>query len=159
MIYMGNNEVAGPYGPGCAYLSATPPLWLIRSSVWVRSTRTGQLLRRLLSKVAPSGSKAVDWKGMETFSDDSVRGDDPRLEPVYLNFPTNLQDIIDLAGHAGIKTVLATVVANLRGSAPFISLHREGLSHGHIPRRPHRACSSNAPTGQTECAVLVRRRP
>ncbi len=128
VIYMGNNEVVGPYGPGCAYLSSSPPVWIIRSSVWVRSTRTGQLLTRLLAKVVRSGAKAADWKGMETFSDSSVRGDDARLAVVYRNFSTNLQDIVDFAKKAGIRTVLATVVANLKDSAPFVSLHRAGLS-------------------------------
>src|ERR1700679_311398 len=33
VVYMGNNEVVGPYGPGCAYLSRTPPLWVIRATV------------------------------------------------------------------------------------------------------------------------------
>jgi hypothetical protein len=44
VVYMGNNEVVGPYGPGCAYLSEMPPLWVIRLSIWVKSTRTGQLV-------------------------------------------------------------------------------------------------------------------
>jgi tetratricopeptide (TPR) repeat protein len=128
VIYMGNNEVVGPYGPGCAYLSSAPPLWLIRASVWVRSTRTGQLLERFLGSLAPAGAKPKDWKGMETFAGSTVRGDDPRLEAVYRNFSSNLQDIVDFAGRRGIKVVLATVVANLRDSPPFVSLHREGLS-------------------------------
>jgi len=128
VVYMGNNEVVGPYGPGCAYLSANPPLWFIRASVWVRSTRTGQLLTQLLGRLALSPLRAQDWKGMETFSEDAVRGDDPRLEAVYGNFSANLRDIVDIAGRAGIKTVLSTVVANLKDNAPFISLHRAGLS-------------------------------
>ncbi len=128
VIYMGNNEVVGPYGPGCAYLSSTPPVWLIRMSVWVRGTRTGQLLSGYLGKLAPSGARAKDWKGMETFSENSVRGDDERLEAVYRNFSANLRDIVDLARSSGIRTILSTVVANLKDSAPFISLHRRNLS-------------------------------
>jgi tetratricopeptide (TPR) repeat protein len=128
VVYMGNNEVVGPYGPGCAYLSATPPIWFIRASVRVRSTRTGQLLGQLLSRWLPSGSKAREWKGMETFADNSVRGNDPRLQAVYRNYSANLKDILDLAGRAGIRTVLATVIANLSDSPPFISLHRTDLS-------------------------------
>ncbi len=128
VVYMGNNEVVGPYGPGCAYMSSTPPLWVIRSSVWVRCTRTGQLLASLLGRLAPGGARAQDWRGMETFSNDSVRGDDPRLEAVYRNLEANLQGIVDVAGRAGIRIVLSTVVANLRDSAPFISLHRADLS-------------------------------
>ena len=128
VVYMGNNEVIGPYGPGCAYMSATPPLWFIRASVWVRGTRAGQLLGNLLGGLAPSGSKARDWRGMETFSGFSVRGDDPRLAAVYGNFAANLKGIVAIAGRAGIRTVLATVVANLKDNAPFISMHRLGLS-------------------------------
>ena len=128
VIYMGNNEVVGPYGPGCAYLSTAPPLRFIRASVWLRGTRTGQLLEEILGRLLPSRAKARDWRGMETFTDDSVRGGDPRLEVVYENFSANLQDIVDLAGRAGIRTVLATVVANLKDNAPFVSLHRTGLS-------------------------------
>jgi tetratricopeptide (TPR) repeat protein len=128
VIYMGNNEVVGPYGPGCAYLSSNPPLWFIRASVWVRGTRTGQLLTALLGKVAIPKLRPRDWSGMDTFSGNPVRGDDPRLGAVYRNFAGNLRDILDAAGRAGIKTVLATVVTNVRDSAPFISRHRAGLS-------------------------------
>jgi tetratricopeptide (TPR) repeat protein len=127
VIYMGNNEVVGPYGPGCAYLAKTPPLWMIRAGVWARRTRTGQLLADLLGKLARN-KQAMEWKGMETFSENTVRADDPRLEEVYRNFAANLKDIVGLAAHAGIKTVLSTVVANLKDCAPFVSLHRTGLS-------------------------------
>lgn len=128
VVYMGNNEVVGPYGPGCAYMSANPPLWVIRASVWVRGTRSGQLLTRILGKLAIGKAHAPEWKGMETFSQDSVRGDDPRLEAAYRNFSANLQDMVDIAARAGIRTVLSTVVSNLKDSAPFISLHRPTMS-------------------------------
>ncbi len=128
VIYMGNNEVVGPYGPGCAYLSTTPPLGVIRASAWVRGTRTGQLLAALVARFAPSGARARDWKGMETFSEDSVRGDDPRLEAVYRNFSANLRAMIEVARAHGTRVVLSTVVANLKDCAPFISLHRADLS-------------------------------
>jgi tetratricopeptide (TPR) repeat protein len=130
VIYMGNNEVIGPYGPGCAYLPAMPPLWIIRCSVWVRSTRSGQLLLAIWGRLVPSAARSREWRGMETFAENAVAGDDPRLEAVYRNFSSNLNDIVDLASGAGVKTVLATVVANLKDSAPFISLHRQGLSAG-----------------------------
>jgi tetratricopeptide (TPR) repeat protein len=128
VVYMGNNEVIGPYGPGCSYLSAMPPLWAIRSSVWVRSTRSGQLLGRIWAKLAPRAAGISEWRGMETFADNAVSADDPRLEAVYHNFSDNLNDIIGIAGRAGIRTVLATVVANLKDNAPFISHHRPGMT-------------------------------
>jgi tetratricopeptide (TPR) repeat protein len=128
VIYMGNNEVVGPYGPGCSYSSYTPPLWAIRAGTLVRSTRTGQLLQNVLGRFVHAGVKSQDWKGMETFSDSAVRGDDPRLETMYRNFSANLHDIVGVARDAGIRVVLSTVVANLRDSAPFISEHRAGMS-------------------------------
>ncbi len=128
VIYLGNNEVIGPYGPGSANLATMPPRWAIRASVWARGMRTGQLLRRLLPWFGGSGAQAPEWRGMETFAQHTVRGNDPRLEVVYANFEANLRDILDLAARAGGKTVLATVVANLKDSSPFVSLHRENMT-------------------------------
>jgi tetratricopeptide (TPR) repeat protein len=128
VIYMGNNEVVGPYGPGCAYLSSMPPLPVIRASVWARSTHIGQLLIRLFSHFSRKASGPTEWRGMETFSENTVRATDPRLTKVYDNFEQNLRDLLQIGQRAGIETLLCTVVPNLKDSAPFVSLHRPGLS-------------------------------
>lgn len=128
MVYMGNNEVVGPYGPGCAYLSEMPPLWMIRASVFVRSTRTGQLLGALAGLLTPGGGHPAEWGGMAMFADSAVTGDDPRLEAVYHNFSENLRGIVKAASAAGAKTIVCTVVANLKDCPPFLSRHRHGLS-------------------------------
>ena len=129
VVYMGNNEVVGPYGPGCAYLSQMPPLWVIRASVFVRSTRTGQLLGALLARLsAHAGSRPAEWGGMSMFVDQAVAGDDPRLDQVYANFASNLRGIVAAAGGAGAKAILCTPVANLKDCAPFLSRHRAGLA-------------------------------
>jgi tetratricopeptide (TPR) repeat protein len=128
VVYMGNNEVVGPFGPGCAYLSNTPPLWLIRLNVFVRSTRTGQLIDALVGKLAQKNRRPVEWGGMAMFVNFAVSGDDPRLETVYRNFEANLTDIVRVATDAGAQTLLCTVVSNLKDCAPLLSLHRSGLS-------------------------------
>jgi tetratricopeptide (TPR) repeat protein len=128
VVYMGNNEVVGPYGPGCAYLSQMPPLWVIRASVFVRSTRTGQLLGSLIGRLSPRGRGPRQWGGMSMFVDNAVAGDDPRLETVYANFESNLRGIVDAASGAGAKTLLCTVVCNLKDCPPFLSVHSPGLS-------------------------------
>jgi Flp pilus assembly protein TadD len=132
VVYMGNNEVVGPYGPGCAYLSQMPPLWIIRASVFVRSTRTGQLIGSLAGKLFSRGRSAAQWGGMSMFVDSAVAGDDPRLEAVYANYEANLGGIIDAARSAGAQTILCTVVANLEDCPPFLSRHRPGLSEGEL---------------------------
>ena len=124
LVYLGNNEVVGPYGPGCAYLSEMPPLWVIRLSVAAKSSRSGQLLAAVFSKLPRRTQRPIEWGGMAMFVNDAVRGDDPRLEAVYQNFAANLRGIVDVATAAGAKTLLCTVVANLKDSAPFLSLHR-----------------------------------
>ena len=128
VVYLGNNEVVGPYGPGCTYLSGMRPLWVIRLGVWVRSTRTGQLVASVMGRVARWKNPPLEWGGMAMFVDNAVRGDDPRLEAVYRNFEANLRDIVRVAAGAGAKTLLCTVVSNLKDSPPFLSLNRADLT-------------------------------
>jgi len=132
VVYMGNNEVVGPYGPASANLSAVPPLWIIRASVWVAGTRTGQLVRQLALHLAGDRKRPLEWSGMSTFEGNTVRAEDPRLGAVYRNFEVNLRDIVDAASRSGVKTVLATVVANLRDCPPFASMHRRDLTDGEL---------------------------
>jgi Flp pilus assembly protein TadD len=128
LVYAGNNEVVGPYSPGCAYLSQMPPLWVVRASVFVRSTRTGQMLGSLLTRFSARGQKTAEWGGMSMFVHNAVAGDDSRLDAVYGNFEANLRGIVKAATGAGAKTVLCTVVANLKDCPPLLSVHRAGLS-------------------------------
>ena len=132
LVYAGNNEVVGPYGPGCAYLSNMPPLWVIRASVFVRSTRTGQLLGSLISRLSSRGRGTAEWGGMSMFVDSAVAGDDRRLGAVYRNFGANLRGIVRAASGAGARIVLCTVVANLKDCPPFLSVHRAGLSEADL---------------------------
>ena len=134
VVYMGNNEVVGPYGPGSAYQAAMPPLWAIRAGVWIRHQRTGQFLFSLMQRLGRSPAKAMEWRGMETFAESTVRGSDPRLEVVYQNFERNLRDILAAAASAGAPTVVSTLVANLKDSSPFVSLHRADLTAAELAR-------------------------
>src|SRR5262249_44821333 len=44
VVYMGNNEVVGPFGASGVLGSFSPSLNLIRASLGIKETRTGQLL-------------------------------------------------------------------------------------------------------------------
>jgi tetratricopeptide (TPR) repeat protein len=132
IVYLGNNEVVGPYGPGSVYLSQSPPLWLIRLSALVRSTRTGQLIRALLDRLNRRGPPPPEWGGMSMFAKQAVAGDDPRLETVYRNFAANLTGIVNVANGCGAKTLLCTVASNLKDCAPLLSLHRPGMTEADL---------------------------
>ena len=120
IIYSGNNEVVGPYGPGTMLTSVGMSLPVVRSDIFFRSTRIGQLITKL-------GTKKREWRGMEMFLDNQVRADAPGMRHAYSNYERNLRDTIAVAQRAGSKVIVATVATNLKDCAPFASLHREGL--------------------------------
>lgn len=128
VVYAGNNEVVGPYGPGCAYLNTMPPLWVIRASVWVRSLRLGQLVGNALAGFSRWSRRTVEWGGMSMFVNHGVAGDDPRLRAVYANFALNLRGVMQAATSCGAKTIFCTPLCNLADCPPFLSQHRPGLS-------------------------------
>ena len=128
IIYMGNNEVVGPFGAGTVFSPLSPNLSLIRGSIWVKSTRIGQLFENLLNRTQGTSSEAKTWGGMEMFLQNQIRSDDPGLEKVYQHFKNNLEDIIKMAQKEGTKTILSTVATNLKNNAPFASLHRKDIS-------------------------------
>ncbi|HWC00972.1 MAG TPA: tetratricopeptide repeat protein, partial [Bryobacteraceae bacterium] len=124
ILYIGNNEVVGPYGPGTVFRAYSPALPLIRAGIWSGSTRVGQLAASL----AMRGRDAGQWRGMAMFLDHQVAVDDPRLPAVYANLRRNLVDIARAGRRAGAGVLLATVATNERDSPPFASLHRRDLS-------------------------------
>jgi tetratricopeptide (TPR) repeat protein len=120
IIYSGNNEVVGPYGPGTALTSGGMRLPVIRSNIFFRSTRVGQLLTKL-------GTQKREWGGMEMFLDKQVPASSPLMQHVYENFDSNLRDTIAVARSSGARVIVATVATNLKDCAPFASIHRAGL--------------------------------
>ena len=65
VVYMGNNEVIGPYGPGTVFHRWSPSLSVIRASLWVKSTRLGSCSagRRLLSRQPRRiGHRGAAWR-------------------------------------------------------------------------------------------------
>jgi tetratricopeptide (TPR) repeat protein len=129
IIYMGNNEVVGPYGAGTIFQNASSPSRrLIRASIWARGTRTGQLLKNTTALLGRRAEEPREWGGMAMFLKHLVPADDPRLSKVYDDFRANLTDISRAALHGGARVILSTVPTNLRDNPPFASVHRRGLS-------------------------------
>ncbi len=121
IIYSGNNEVVGPYGPGTALTSSGMSMPVIRSSIFVRSTRIGQLLTKV-------GTQKREWGGMEMFLDKQVQATSPLMKYSYDNFEKNLRDTIAVAHRSGARVIVSTVATNLKDCGPFGSQHRENLA-------------------------------
>ena len=128
VIYMGNNEVVGPFGAGTVFGQQVPPLSLIRANLALKSTRIGQSIGTLFAKLNKSPEVDSEWGGMEMFLKQQVRADDERMPHVYEHFSKNLSDIISAGRNSGASIVVSTVAVNLRDSAPFASEHREALT-------------------------------
>jgi tetratricopeptide (TPR) repeat protein len=120
IIYSGNNEVVGPYGPGTALTSGGMNMPVIRTTIFVRSTRIGQLLAKI-------GARKKEWGGMEMFLDKQVPASSPEMKYVYENFDRNLRDTVAAARSSGARVLVSTIATNVKDCAPFASMHREGL--------------------------------
>lgn len=134
VLYMGNNEVVGPYGPGTVFSRNAPGLTWIRCVLALKKTRIAQCLERLIAKSRPTPVQNQEWGGMQMFLDHQVRRTDPELSAVYANFEQNLADIIKTGQKYGVKMVISTVASNLRDCAPFASLHRLDLAEPELAR-------------------------
>lgn len=134
VVYLGNNEVVGPYGPGTVFQQWSPRLPVIRASLMAKSTRVGQLLGDVAGYFRRAGGTPVYWRGMEMFLDNPVAADDPRLTAVYDHCRQNLIDICEVAHLANARVVLSTVAVNMQDCPPFASLHRPGLSSADLAK-------------------------
>ena len=112
LIYMGNNEVVGPYGLAANNALSRgrvlTPLQ-IRLHQAARRLRTVQMFQRLLNKRV---------KEHQPTSMNLLRPDDPRLEHIWRNYQDNLCAIFSSAAKVGAPTFVSTLGANLRHWPP-----------------------------------------
>jgi tetratricopeptide (TPR) repeat protein len=128
VVYLGNNEVTGPYGAGTVYTMPLANLSVIRLGIALKATRLGQLLTSLFESVGRRKDSPKVWRGLQMFLKNQVRADAPALETVYKNFQRNLEDVRRVALKSGTKIIFCTVGGNLKDNPPFASLHRLDLT-------------------------------
>jgi Flp pilus assembly protein TadD len=133
IIYMGNNEMVGPFGAATVFGAKAPPIALIRLNLALQQTRLGQLIIGLSRRFHMSSAKNTSWGGMEMFMGNELAPDDSRKNAVYRNFSRNLDDIIKAGLNSGAKILLNTVVVNLRDCPPFASLSDSNLPTAGAP--------------------------
>jgi tetratricopeptide (TPR) repeat protein len=123
IIYMGNNEMVGPFGAGTVFGPQAPNRWLVKASLAAKATKTGQLVEALMGHFAGGASAPKAWGGLNMFQKNRLRYDDPARLRAYWNFAGNLNDIVRAGRSAGVPIILSTVASNLKDCAPFASLH------------------------------------
>ncbi len=127
LVYMGNNEMVGPFGAETSYGFHAPSLAVIRTILAIKTTRIGQLLDAFGRRLRSNSSTPKQWGGMEMFANNRLGYDDPARLRAYANFKGNLEDMLRAAHKADVPVVLSTVAVNLKDCAPFASIHAAGL--------------------------------
>jgi Flp pilus assembly protein TadD/lysophospholipase L1-like esterase len=126
IVYMGNNEAIGPFGPppGTRFLTGLEP-WYARAVLAARGTRTGQGLRRFYQDATDEGSPG--WRGLAQFSDRVIAPDSPVLDALHRRYAANLEAVLTAIRRAGAAPVLATV-ASQPFRAPFAARNASGAT-------------------------------
>jgi tetratricopeptide (TPR) repeat protein len=127
IVYLGNNEVVGPFGAGTVFGTLSPNLAAIRASVAMKSLKLGQLVERLTDSFRKRDDAPLSWQGLRMFLDKKVRPDSEDLQHVYSHFRHNLGDIIQSGLDGGGAVIVSTVASNLNDCPPFSAQHRLGL--------------------------------
>lgn len=121
IIYMGNNEMIGPFGAAGVFGRPAPSLSLVRANLALQQTRLGQLLHAGAGYFRRRTTSASEWGGLEMFAAHRINPKDPSKERVCRNFQDNLLDILRAGVDSGAKIVLNTVAVNLKDCPPLAS--------------------------------------
>jgi tetratricopeptide (TPR) repeat protein len=129
IVFMGNNEVVGPYGPPTLPEPLYSSRGFINACITVKKeTRVGQFLKDISRSLHTRGRPPREWQGMEGFLASRITANDPKLKDCYRHFRENLDDIIETARRCRAGVLLCTVPTNIRSCAPFGSQHQAGLT-------------------------------
>lgn len=128
IVYMGNNEMIGPFGAATVFGAKAPPWPLVRLGLALQTTRLGQLAMNIDRHLAARRQGQEVWGGLQMFLGNELSPDDPRKEIVYKNFDRNLRDILRAGLESGAAVILNTVAVNLKDCPPFASIHSAALN-------------------------------
>lgn len=124
IVYMGNNEVVGPFGPESEKRYTSLDAWYARVSLWIRSLRIGQYLLKLVNRDLPS--TGIAWQGLSMFADRELSPASPSLLAIHRRYADNLQFIVDAIESYGAVPIIGTMASRLNWP-PF-----SAESHGEL---------------------------
>lgn len=130
LIYCGHNEFYGALGVGSTE-GLGKSRWVVKTYLAMESWRTFRLLRDAVNTIREKlgsdraqGRDATVMEGM-VGNRSIVFGSDDYVT-ARNNFRGNLEDIAQVAASHDIKVVFGTLVSNLSGLAPFVSIFSPG---------------------------------
>ena len=123
VIYSGNNEVIGPYGPVSNFNGALSARWMVRASMFVRNTGIGRAMENAMATLgrAISDNGEKSWKGLDEHSRAFLAADDPALDVMLAQTRENYRDIIEAARRHNCKVLVCIPAVNLNDWPPLAS--------------------------------------
>ncbi len=112
VVYMGNNEVVGPFGAGTVFGVQAPPGWVVPLVVGMRRSAIGQWWR------GREEQEGASWGGMEMFLKHEVAEGSEGLARVRERFGVNAGRVAEVLRGSG-PVVMAAAAVNLKDCAPF----------------------------------------
>ena len=153
IVYLGNNEVHGPFGAGTVFGGRGKTLSIVRAGLALQRTSFGQFLSSMLR--SRDDTIPETWGGMKMFLEQQVRHGSPELQRVYGNYRSNIEAILSTGHRSGAQVLIGTVAVNLRDCPPFVSLHRKGLSDAELTEwRTHFDAGCDAQTAFDDAVAI-----
>lgn len=160
LVYMGNNEMVGPFGVAGVFGSSAPSYARVRSYLALKKLKTVQVMVDLVETYRESHSEPRAWEGLKMFLDRPIAPDHPGKGNVYANFKANYENILDLARDRGLPVIASSMVSALRDFGPFQSYLHEELSEEELRQIDDLIYDAigrgDSQTNQVETLALVR---
>ena len=143
VIMIGNEEIAGPYGPASTLGWFHHSARLARTLVLFSRTHVSQLFAGLVGRVAPARVDLNVWRSQEPLMlKGRLAPDDPRLKSAYRAFNRNLRAILRLAKAAAPEVIVCTCRSTcaiaIRSSPPICPTRP-------LPSRCAKPCATPSP--------------
>ena len=127
VLYVGNNEVIGPYGPGTVFTRFFDADWVPALAMRLSRLRLPQIMR-LAWALAADRRAPQTFAGVEMFAHNVVAADDPRLATMRRRYQTNVRRLIARAQAAGARVLVSSVAVNMDDCPPSASIRNPALS-------------------------------
>jgi tetratricopeptide (TPR) repeat protein len=120
IVYMGNNEVHGPFGLMTMFRARE---FMSNPLINMRTFLSDLRLMQIFNKQGSSSILPTEAKKQFAQQSGKVMPNDPRLSMVYANYQRNLEGICRAGVNAGAKVILSTMAVNVRHWAPSCCEH------------------------------------
>jgi tetratricopeptide (TPR) repeat protein len=121
VVYAGNNEAIGPYGPASVWGQQLPSTLLAQASLAVRNTRIGMAITKAFEWLPADAKEPKSWRSLDEFKNVKIPADSPAVARMTAQTHDNFEAIVRTSREAGAKVLLCQPAVNLADWPPLAS--------------------------------------